>query len=82
MIKREYNYEPLNKGIYGGLLSYPFDTMDITNDVNGKAIQIDYYQNSIGEADSRMCMQLFITRDSNGYVTRLEVKDLITVSES
>lgn len=82
MTKREYNYNPLNKDIYGGLISYKFDTIDITNNAVGSPIQLDFYQNSIGETNSRLAMTLYITRDANDYITRLEIKDLITVDES
>jgi len=83
MIKRFYNYNPENIGIYGGFISYEFDYIDIiSRNINGDITQIDLYQNSKGETKSRKVMSVYITYDINGYKQSIEVEDFITIQES
>jgi len=83
MTKRNFNYEELNKHIYGGLLPFKYDFIDIvTRNLANKPTQIDFYQNSKGETNSVKAMELYLTYDGNNLIATIESKILITVTES
>ena len=84
MTKRFFNYEHLNRHIYGGLLPFKYDYIEIVSrNAQDKPTQIDFYQNSKGETDSKKAMELYLTYDGTGLlVATIESKILITVEES
>jgi len=71
------NYLHENTSIYGGLLPFKFDYMEVTSfDANDNPLVVDFYQN-YGYANQELVTRLTMTYNGNGVRQSIQAEHFI-----